>query len=155
MGGKVWAAQATAPSQTGVFLFAECLPQVNLDFDDLDPRDENNKPLQNVAAQNDLKDLFKSGLYQLLVKSELYTMAMALAALQTRLNLAACGFARELPLVAKHIIAVVLLSPRQWDKVLECLSGILIFASLVIACHLVAINCKISFLLTAPVVLRC
>lgn len=85
LAGTVWVAAAGETArQTGIF----SVPQEVM-FDDVDVRDNNNNLILDAKSQQDLKDVFQSGLFSLLINSELYTYARAAAVLAKKLGLGA------------------------------------------------------------------
>lgn len=123
--------------------------------EDLDARDANNQPITTPKAKTELINLFRSGLFEILTQSELYSIATALSILKKSLNLTAFAFTRALPQKTIQIFSALLPVKKTWDKLLVLLSSLLVIAvsrnllSLLPSCSSPAAK------FTAPLVLRC
>jgi hypothetical protein len=124
LGGLLTGAERLDASQCAVFSF-NTLPDDAVSFEDLDARDNNNQPVVSFAAKEELQSLFQSGLFTLLVQSEIPSIAKALSVIRTTLNLAAQTLRSRVPECVKTLLFTLLPSVRrQLDKTLVSLSGI-------------------------------
>ena len=123
--------------------------------DDLDARDENNQPIVSQSAKDGLTEIFKSGLFNLLVTAELYTVANILNRLERQMKLASENLSRNIPATVKTLIDSFLPTTRQLEKIFAALCAV--FGSILLSTFL-----KFSASLLPPtsmristVVLRC
>ncbi|MFH1368925.1 MAG: hypothetical protein ABII64_07355 [Elusimicrobiota bacterium] len=126
-------------SEEGVFVFPN-ITQDALSFEDLDARDANNQPIAASSAKQELKQIFQYGIFELLTKSELYSIATALSVLRKNLNLTAHAIARSLPQKTSDIFYALLPVRKNWDKLLVLLTNLFVFA---VSCTLLSLlpNC--------------
>ena len=152
--GTIWGATAVNAAQTtGVFNFS--LPSIESNFQDLDSRDTDNNPVSTIDAQQGLRDIFYSGLFSLVIVTELYTYARAAEFLAKKLGLG------DSSLVATPLALVVrametLCTSGLWKNCLTALIASFILAVLAVVRRYVPTSMlsPISVAM-APVVLRC
>ncbi|MBN1823050.1 MAG: hypothetical protein JW803_01885 [Endomicrobiales bacterium] len=129
--------EAKASFQPGVFSIDGCPPTMMADFSDLDARDASNNPVATAEAKEDLKEIFQSGLFNLLVNSELYSVAQTLSALAKQINACAHTISRNLPIAVKTLIAVIFTTIKGISKAQPHGSGLfvltLLFVSLLVS----------------------
>lgn len=154
--GLLWGKEDICASQKAVFLFRDCLPQIENSVQDLDCRDLNNQSIQDTAAKNNLEEIFTTGLFDLLTNSEIHSIVNALKIIKKKLNLGADSFFPALPDFFCDVFAVILSSlKKQTDSSLILFSGFLPFKLFLV--FLLAITSSIVF---APLrrifeILRC
>ena len=126
-----------------------------LSFDDLDARDSNNRSLTSFNSRQQLKQIFQTGIFDLLTKADLYSFAAALSIIKKNLNLALFNIARSLPRKTSQILSALLPAKKNWDKLLVLLSNLLTF---MVTCSIFGVlsSCFTpSAKSSAPQVLRC
>ncbi|MBN1620988.1 MAG: hypothetical protein JW871_00165 [Endomicrobiales bacterium] len=146
---------ATGASKTEVFYLSDFLPQISDSFEDLDARDENNQPIENQNAIIELQMLFRSGLYNLLLYSEIHSISRSLEIIKKKLSLAAFAFTKRWRYIVNRCISCLAPNTKQkWDKALICLLGFLAFK--ISFLNFFLFNLKFSLLRrkTAPQTLR-
>lgn len=125
MGVAVFAVKANASGE-GVFILSN-LSNIDLSFSDLDSRDADNNPVSTPKAKDELKGIFQTGLYALLLQADLYTVAEMLSAIRKQLNLASRTLTRALPQRVFQIICALLPVKKTWENLLVTLAGVLAF----------------------------
>ncbi|OGS19698.1 MAG: hypothetical protein A2219_00890 [Elusimicrobia bacterium RIFOXYA2_FULL_50_26] len=120
--------------QIGFLHYANRFSSAESFLEDLDPRDEYNRPVTAASAKKNIENLFTAGLYELLVNTEIHSIASALAVLRRYLNLAAVSLGGAAGAAAQKFIVAILPSPRQWGNVLQLLFHI--FSFLVVTANL-------------------
>ncbi len=147
-----WCAAAGGTArQTGVFL-----PSIDIQSsqEDLDVRDSNNNIIASIQAQQDLRDIFLSGLFSLLSQPELYTYARACEVLAKRLGFGAHALAAAAAgAVTRSVDA--LLSGRTEKNIVACFLVVFLAIVVVSAFRIPAPMLSLPLVAMAPVSLRC
>src|SRR3989339_939917 len=100
-------------SQLGAFSINSASLQCLENSDDLDARDANNQPIKTQSAKDGLTEIFRAGLYNLLVTADLYTTANILSRLEKILKLASENLSRNIPATVNNLIAVFIPTVNQ------------------------------------------
>ncbi len=149
--GTVWGAAGGTAPQTGVFNFpTQCIQE---SLDGLDARDTNNNTIASAQAQQDLRDIFESGLFSLLTNTELYTYARALSKLQKNLGMGAHAFTDAVAGPCARVVDAVNAGP--WKVTLACLLAALFVVFSAVRSYRPASLPRLPQANGAPVVLRC
>jgi hypothetical protein len=138
----------TASSQSGVFSLPESavnspensacwllgLPQITQTFDDLDPRDCKNQTITASVAQEELKELFSTGLYNLLTLKKIYTTNEIAGLLAQALNLGKDFISKDIPVFFGKFVYAILPSQKKKSAAgfFNALPGFLIFPIIII-----------------------
>ncbi|OGS03737.1 MAG: hypothetical protein A2339_07910 [Elusimicrobia bacterium RIFOXYB12_FULL_50_12] len=142
-------------SEPGAFSLSKYLPQAAVSFHDLDLRDSNNQTVQDRRAKENLINLFSSGLYTLLVESDIHTFAAALSALQKKLNPGAlalvAGAAGKISESFSAIISLV----RQLEKNILPMAGFMAFVLAAALLSLTTYRLSLTTVSASLQVLRC
>ena len=149
--GTVWGATAGgAVRQTGVFL-----PTIEIESsqDGLEARDCHNNIIADMQAQQDLRDIFLSGLFSLLMQPELYTYARASEVLAKKLGFGAHALAAAAAGAVARVVDA-LLSWRTEKNIVACFMAVFLVFAVVAAFRIPAPLLSLP-LAMAPVSLRC
>jgi hypothetical protein len=103
------------------------LPEFDLSFDSLDPRDSQNKSLASAAALQNLEEIFSSGLYAQLTLKKTYTNNDLASILLRRINACKVFFTKDIPCLLGNCIFTLGPLQRKADRVLCLIPGLLIF----------------------------
>lgn len=153
--GLLLGAQKVNASQSVVFFYDASQLQNSEFSDGLDARDAANEPVTTKKAKDGLTEIFQSGLFNLLVNSELYSVAEVLSSLSRSLNLAAQNLVNNIPESIQNLIASFLPTIKQLQKILICLTGLFGFGFLVCKMLRATSDESRATIQLAPVVLRC
>jgi hypothetical protein len=155
LSGLLLGAQKANASQSVALFFNGSQLQNSEVLDDLDPRDSNNQEIKNKKAIDGLTDIFRSGLFNLLAASELYTAAEILSTFAKAVNLASTNLVRNLPQAVKNLIGVSFTSSKRLSEIFSSLA--LIFGFCLTAIRAVTAFKPMSYQFSnpSPVVLRC
>lgn len=118
-------------SQNSFFYVNNFPPQIENLYDELDSRDSNNQPIKTSAAINSLNEIFKCGLFNLLICSEAYSISEALRTIRNKLNLASQSLSKKIADAFPKLQEAILPLYKKFVKVLILLSGLFAFNVLV------------------------
>ena len=131
------------------------LPQFECSFADLDARDSNNQPVRTLEAENSLNDLFRSSLYNLLVRTDIYSVACALSSIARKLNPSGFAFARGLLNLPGAVLSALISNTKQTKKSLALLSGFVAACLLLFSFRVFLSTSILTPKRMAPSILRC
>jgi hypothetical protein len=150
----MWGSALNASPVSGVSL-NQYLPQSNVSLDDLDVRDAKNNSIKTPASQKEIQEIFQSGLFSLLVETELYSVAGTLSMLERTLGLATQAFGRKLPTLLRSLTTALLPSRKYSTHTSLAVPG-LFFGGLAAAFFSITAFLASSFEVRIPtLVLRC
>lgn len=124
-------------------------------LEDLDARDVNNQPIASKKAKDGLTEIFRTGLFNLLTTSELYSAAQVLAAISKTLNLGSQNISRKLPAAVKSLMAAILPTVKQLQKILVCIAALFGFGLIISKFTIFNLQFSMSLGCSSPIVLRC
>lgn len=99
---------------TGVAFLPADIDQAGFYFSDLDARDSNNRRIVTAEAKSELQDIFRAGLFNLLVNSKIHSIAQALCVIEKELNLGAQSLVRNIPVVVGRIMPALCISLKKF-----------------------------------------
>jgi hypothetical protein len=106
LGCLITGTQIFAASPVSIFSDGQALPDLSSVCNDLDARDAHNRPVTSAARRTELRALFQSSLFSLLLSPELPSIAKALDGLRRLLALADRAITRPLPALRSVIAAL-------------------------------------------------
>ena len=151
----VWGAGGKSVTRNESLLCNSFLPEIGYSFNSLDARDRYNNPLNSPKVKQDLVNIFYFSLYNLVIESEVHSVAKSLYLLRKSLKLSETYFSMLIPQVGTFFINAVNSLSKRFERLLVRLSGI--FALVIAITYLSQTYFK--FALTqrriAPTILLC